>query len=92
MTEFRQFWTRDEPKKPKELEETKDLTKSEKRTEPKNLMVPIEHTKLNSHPYAYVNLTSASTHTPHPHPILFLRNSDTAAIFFNFIITIITTS
>ncbi len=33
MTEFREFWTRDEPKELKE---------------PKDLMEPIEHTKLNS--------------------------------------------
>ncbi len=35
MTEFREFWTRDEPKgltEPTELKESKDLTKSEKRT------------------------------------------------------------
>jgi hypothetical protein len=47
--QFREFWTRDEPE---ELKESKDLTKSEKRTEPKDLMETIEHTKRNSHPYA----------------------------------------
>ncbi len=62
MTEFRQFWTRDEPK---------ELTKSEKRTEPKDLMELIEHTKLNSHPYTsplpntdpHPPYTSSHTHT-----------------------------
>ncbi len=74
MTEFREFWTRDEPKEPKkltELTEPKELTKYEKRTEPKDLMEPIEHTKLNSHPYAsplpntdsYPPYSSSHTHT-----------------------------
>jgi len=68
VTEFREFWTRDEPK---ELTEPKDLTKSEKHTEPKELMEPIEHTKINSHPYAsplpntdpHPSYSSSHTHT-----------------------------
>ncbi len=69
MTEFREFWTRDEPMElteltePNELKESKGLTKSKKRTEPKDLMEPIEHTKLNSHPYA--SLPNTDPHPPY---------------------------
>jgi hypothetical protein len=67
VTEFREFWTRDESKEltePTELKESKDLTKSEKRTEPKNLIEPIEHTTLNPHPYASP-LSNTDPHPPH---------------------------
>jgi len=49
VSEFHEFWTRDEPK---ELTEPNDPNEPKEPTEPKDLMEPIGHMKLNSHPYA----------------------------------------
>ncbi len=66
--EFREFWAREEPrdlKEHEEITEIKKLTKPEQRTEPEYLMYPIEHTELNSHPYAS-SRTNADTRPRHP--------------------------